>query len=199
MDCPTCGCEIPAGNRFCGFCGRAVSAASQAVDSEEPRVSEALPEPATLPARGGLPLLPAGTLLEERFRVESFAGQGGFGTVYRAFDIKLERPIALKVLPLAQTSPRFLREAQSLAALNHPSIVTIFDAGEADGMAYIAMEFVEGESLGDRIRRATPPWDEMAEISLHVAGALDHAHQRGILHRDVKPSPATSSSAPRGR
>jgi len=191
MLCPRCGSEAPPGNRFCGRCGAPLETAPdrEGAAAGPPPVSEAPTAPLAGSSSGpGPSSLTPGTLLDGRFRIESFVGRGGFGAVYRAFDVKLERVVALKLLSLAQTSPRFRREALALAALNHPAIVTVFDVGEAEGMAYIAMELAEGENLGDRLRRAPPPWDEMAEISLQVAGALDHAHQRGILHRDVKPA-----------
>jgi serine/threonine protein kinase len=120
-------------------------------------------------------------------------GRGGMGQVYRAFDPRLGRNVALKVLTQEVANDpafreRFLRESRILASLDHPNIVPIYDAGEADGRLYIAMRYVEGSDLRDIVRREGQlSVERVVEILGPVAGALDAAHSRGVIHRDVKP------------
>jgi tRNA A-37 threonylcarbamoyl transferase component Bud32 len=134
-----------------------------------------------------------GTLLDGRYRLDAQIGTGGMSTVYRAFDTVLERQVAIKVMhrDIASDSDqleRFRREARAVAQLNHPHIVTVIDAGEDDNTPYIVFEYVEGETLKDRIRRfgrlAIP---ESVAYAIEIARALGVAHERGIVHRDVKP------------
>ena len=121
-------------------------------------------------------------------------GEGGMATVYRARQIALDRLVALKVLhPRFSNDPdfvtRFIREASVVARLEHPNIVTIYDAGQADGSLFLAMRLVEGSNLADLIARHGPaPLEKVAEIAGQVGAALDFAHQSGIVHRDVKPA-----------
>jgi len=119
-------------------------------------------------------------------------GSGGMGTVYLAEDTKLKRNVALKFLSPKvsaddETMERFQREAQAAAALNHPSIVTIYEIGEADGQKYIAMEYVEGETLRTKISAGQMPVDEVVRIAKQVCTGLGKAHEKGIVHRDIKP------------
>lgn len=120
-------------------------------------------------------------------------GRGSSGVVYRAHDPELNRTVAVKVLrhgepatPLARA--RFLREARSAAQLTHPGIVTVYEAGEACGCWYLALEFIAGPTLAGRLRQSRPPFLQSAELVARVAEALDFAHRQGIVHRDVKPS-----------
>ena len=128
------------------------------------------------------------TLLNNRYRLEDELGQGGMGTVHRAFDTTLEREVAVKLVAgyeeETEGRARLLKEAKSIAQLNHPNIVTVFDAGEMDKAPYIVMELVEGSSLHKR-----PPEDLQAlvQTAIQICLALDHAHERGIVHRDLKP------------
>src|SRR2546423_7277472 len=134
-----------------------------------------------------------GTLLGGRYRLEARIGRGGMSTVYRAFDTVLERTVAIKLLhrEIATDSDqleRFRREARAVAQLSHPHIVGVIDAGEEDGRPYIVFEYVEGETLKDRIRRlGRLPVDEAIAYAIEIARALGAAHARGIVHRDVKP------------
>src|SRR5215212_4033242 len=134
-----------------------------------------------------------GTLISDRFRLEEKIGAGGMSTVYRAFDPTLERWVAIKLMHRdISTDPdqleRFRREARAVASLNHPHIVTVIDAGEDDGAPYIVFEYVDGETLKDRIRRiGRLPVDEAIAYAIEIARALGAAHGRGIVHRDVKP------------
>src|SRR5947208_4636816 len=128
------------------------------------------------------------------YRIESLIGRGGMGVVYLAEHLRLKRKAALKVLApeLAgdeRFRSRFLVEAELAASLDHPNIVTVFDAGEADGLLYIAMRLVEGTDLKTLIEREGPlALDRTASIIAQVASALDAAHTKGLIHRDVKPA-----------
>ncbi|MBS1786709.1 MAG: serine/threonine-protein kinase [Acidobacteria bacterium] len=126
------------------------------------------------------------------YRVVSQLGRGGMGEVYLAEDGRLERKVALKVLPAAFTEnrdrvQRFEREAKAASALNHPNILTIHEIGEVDGAHYIVSEFVEGETLRAMIERSKLSVSEAISIAEQVAGALSVAHRAGIIHRDIKP------------
>jgi len=126
------------------------------------------------------------------YQVLSLLGAGGMGEVYLARDPRLDRTVALKILPGelaadADRLQRFTREAKAASALNHPNVATIYDVGESDGISFIVMEHVEGETLLARIRRRmTPP--EVVDIAVQAADALDLAHAKGITHRDIKPA-----------
>src|ERR1700731_1519858 len=126
------------------------------------------------------------------YEIQSPLGAGGMGEVYRARDSRLNRDVAIKVLP-AQFSrdpdrlSRFRQEAQAAAALNHPSILAIYDFGEHDGSVYIVSEMLEGETLRDRLRAAALPMRKTVEYAEQVARGLAAAHERGIIHRDLKP------------
>jgi TolB-like protein len=127
------------------------------------------------------------------YRISSAIGAGGMGEVYRATDTKLGRDVALKVLPPAMAGDlerlaRFEREARAVAALNHPHIVTIHSVEESDGITFLTMELVEGDSLDTRIPEGGLPLDRTLAIGAAVADALDAAHQKGIVHRDLKPA-----------
>lgn len=128
------------------------------------------------------------------YRLVRPLGAGGMGEVYQAHDTRLDRPVALKFLPMefatdSSRRQRFLTEAKAVAALNHPNICTIYDVGETDdGQSFIAMELLEGEILSARIKRGKLEIKEVIETGLQVAEALAVAHGRGIVHRDIKPS-----------
>ena len=134
-----------------------------------------------------------GTLLNGRFRLDERIGAGGMSTVYRAFDTVLERQVAIKLMhrEIASDSDqleRFRREARAVAQLNHPHVVGVIDAGEDDGTPYIVFEYVEGETLKDRIRRyGRLPVGEAVAYAIEIARALGAAHDHQIVHRDVKP------------
>ena len=129
-----------------------------------------------------------GTLLNGRYRLDSELGRGGMGVVYRAHDILLERDVAVKVLSKAglgtEGRARLLHEARSTAQLNHPNIVSIYDAGEDEGTSFIIMELVEHQTL---FERKPDSLDEILAITRQICDALEHAHGHGIVHRDLKP------------
>ncbi|MEE9171022.1 MAG: serine/threonine-protein kinase, partial [bacterium] len=126
------------------------------------------------------------------YRISEQVGQGGMGEVYLAEDTKLDRKVALKFLPLfyskdPEVNARFKREAKATAALNHPNIITIHEIGEFEGRAYIAMEYVQGESLKDKIVKKGLTLAKIIEIALQICNGLNKAHEAGIVHRDIKP------------
>ena len=127
------------------------------------------------------------------YEVVSMLGSGGMGEVYRARDTKLGREVALKILPAALVADpervaRFRREAQVLAALNHPNIGAIYGVDDADSMQFLVLELVDGESLDKRIARGPIPVEETLDIANQIAEALEAAHEKGIVHRDLKPA-----------
>src|SRR5262245_31384919 len=129
----------------------------------------------------------------QQYELEGEIGRGGMSVVYRARDIRLNRPVAVKVLPpeLAHDPAiraRFTREAQMSAQLSHAHIVPIYDVGERDGIAWFVMALVTGSNLGAHLtREPRQPLDEVRRILSEVADALAYAHLRGVIHRDIKP------------
>src|SRR5215471_3474248 len=136
--------------------------------------------------------LSAGTRLGP-YEIRSAIGAGGMGEVYRALDTRLDRAVAIKILPDAfaadtERTARFQREARTLASLNHPNIAHIHGLEESDGVRALVMELVEGEDLSQRIERGSIPVAEALAIAKQMADALEAAHQQGIIHRDLKPA-----------
>ena len=148
--------------------------------AREAEAMQPTPRPAELPQVSG-------------YRVEGVLGHGGMGIVYRAWHLRLDRAVALKMLlagPYARPEERerFLREAQAVAALRHPNIVQVHDAGEVDGRPYFTMELVEGGDLADQIQGVPQPARQAADLVATLADAVHTAHQSGIVHRDLKPN-----------
>src|SRR5919204_3810472 len=120
-------------------------------------------------------------------------GAGGMGEVYRARDTRLDRMVAIKILPADVAADphrreRFRREARAISSLTHPHICTLFDVGEQDGVDYLVMEHLTGETLAQRLLRGPLPFEEVLRIGTQVADALDAAHRQGVIHRDLKPA-----------
>jgi serine/threonine protein kinase len=127
------------------------------------------------------------------YEILSLIGVGGMSEVYAARDTRLDRPVAIKLLHAEfaerpDRRARFETEARAISSLNHPHICTLFDVGDQDGRAFLVMEYLEGETLDDRLTRGPLPLNDVLRYALEIAGALDHAHREHIIHRDVKPS-----------
>src|ERR1700680_4268590 len=136
-----------------------------------------------------MPLAP-GTKLGP-YEVQSLLGAGGMGEVYRARDIRLERTVALKILRAQLSSDparkqRFEQEAKTISSLNHPHICTLHDIGSQDGVDYLVMECVEGETLAKRLEKGPLPLKQVLKYGAQIADALDKAHQAGLVHRDLQ-------------
>ena len=126
------------------------------------------------------------------FEILSKIGEGGMGEVYRARDTRLDRTVAVKVLPphlsnQPELRERFEREARTISSLNHPNICTLFDVGRQDETEFLVMEYLEGETLADRLRKGPLPLEQAFAIAIAIADALDNAHRLGVVHRDLKP------------
>jgi serine/threonine protein kinase len=135
--------------------------------------------------------LVAGTRLGA-YEIVSLLGAGGMGEVYRARDTRLDRTVALKILPPslasdAQFRERFTREGRAISQLDHPHICTLYDVGEQDGTSFLVMQYLEGETLESRLKKGGLPLDQALQFAIQIANALDKAHCAGIVHRDLKP------------
>src|ERR1700740_76769 len=126
------------------------------------------------------------------YEILSAIGAGGMGEVYRARDTRLERVVAVKILPdhlsdRSELRERFEREARTIASLNHPHICTLFDIGQQDGTDYLVMEYLEGETLAQRLAKGPLPLEQVLRYAIEISDALDKAHCKGVTHRDLKP------------
>src|ERR1700694_3256510 len=135
--------------------------------------------------------LTPGTILGP-YEILAPLGAGGMGEVYRARDTRLDRTVAIKILPAHLSSDplskqRFEREAKTISSLNHPHICVLYDVGSQDGVDYLVMECVEGETLAKRLEKGPLPLEQVLKYGMQIADALDKAHRRGIVHRDLKP------------
>ncbi|MEI6781664.1 MAG: serine/threonine-protein kinase [Verrucomicrobiota bacterium] len=179
--CPSCGVAIPA-NAPQGICPKCLMAAA-AVTTDAGQTGAKRPEP---------PSLERLSAAFPQLEVIEFIGQGGMGAVYKARQKQLDRIVALKVLPPdiggdPSFAERFTREAKALAKLLHPNVVALFEFGQADGIYYLLMEYVDGVSLGQLLRSSRVSPREALAIVPQICDALQYAHDQGIVHRDIKP------------
>src|SRR5256884_1010651 len=135
--------------------------------------------------------LPPGTHFGP-YEITGLLGSGGMGEVYRARDTRLERTVAIKILPAHLSSDplrkqRFEREAKTISSLNHPHVCTLHDVGSQDGVEYLVMECVEGETLARRLEKGALPLEQGLKCGAEIADGLDEAHRSGVVHRDLKP------------
>jgi serine/threonine protein kinase len=126
------------------------------------------------------------------YEIQSPLGAGGMGEVYRARDTRLDRTVAIKILPShlsdnPEAKQRFDREARAISSLNHPNICTLHDVGHQDGTDYLVMELLEGETLADRLRKGPLPLEQVLKIGNEICEGLEKAHRNGVIHRDLKP------------
>src|ERR1700691_3818779 len=126
------------------------------------------------------------------YEVQSPIGAGGMGEVYRAKDTRLDRTVAVKILPShlsdnPEAKQRFDREARAISSLNHPNICTLHDVGHQDGIDFLVMEFLDGETLADRLRKGPLPTEQVLKIGIEICEGLERAHKSGVVHRDLKP------------
>src|SRR5262249_35000416 len=126
------------------------------------------------------------------YEIQSPLGAGGMGEVYRARDTRLDRTVAVKILPShlsenAEARQRFDQEARTISSVNHPNICTLYDVGHQNGTDYLVMEFLEGETLAERLRKGPLPIEQVLRYAIDICDGLDRAHRCGIIHRDLKP------------
>src|SRR6202166_2375234 len=126
------------------------------------------------------------------YEIQSPLGAGGMGEVYRARDTRLERAVAIKILSAhlcqnAEARDRFDREARAISSLSHPNICHLYDVGQQDGISYLVMEYLEGETLTDRLRKGTLMLEQVLRVAAEICEGLEKAHRGGVVHRDLNP------------
>jgi len=177
IQCPKCHSDNPDDTIYCGKCATPLKSA------EEISITKTLVTPAER--------LQKGSTIAGRYKIIEELGRGGMGVVYKAEDTKLKRTVALKFLPpefthISEVKERFMREAQAAAALDHPSICTVHEFDEAEDKTFISMAYVEGQSLKKKIESGPLEIDEALGIATQAAEGLQEAHNRGVVHRDIK-------------
>jgi eukaryotic-like serine/threonine-protein kinase len=179
MKCPQCHAENNDSSRFCSNCAAPLGQAGPAAAS----LTKTLETP--------VHVMKLGSLFAGKYKILEEIGHGGMGVVYKAEDVKLKRSVALKFLPphlmdSPELKERFIIEAQAAAALNHPNICVIHEVGESEDRPYIAMEYVDGETLRDKLRAGPLKPQEALDIAIQITSGLGEAHRKGIIHRDIK-------------
>ncbi len=219
MQCPACGAKLSVTDRFCPECGSRLDTStdptlveeeSDALAQETLAPTTSLKTPAhssrgTHPASGSPGVLSSsgaigggrftpGQIIAERYRVVALAGRGGMGEVYRAEDLKLSQIVAIKFLPASLSQDagalaRFHSEVRIARQVSHPNVCRVFDIGDADGIPFLTMEYVDGEDLSSLVRRiGRLSSDKAVEIARQICAGLAAAHERGVIHRDLKPA-----------
>ncbi|HVY88017.1 MAG TPA: serine/threonine-protein kinase [Hyphomonadaceae bacterium] len=210
MICPQCQTQNADNAKFCGSCGTPLAAAQP---SDAPRTGNFRGQETVDPSQASAPKpaqneLAPGGVFADRYAIESEIGSGLMGSVYRATDKLSDRPVALKLIRADRlagkdAARRVIRESLKMRDIRHPNIVTIYDAGESQGVPFIAMELIEGPSLNVVNKKLLMksnawPFDQAVAIVRQIAGALGTAHAAGIVHRDLKPSSVEVVSQPDG-
>src|SRR6185369_15891587 len=184
--CPACAHSCPEGSRFCPHCSKPLDATS----AETTVMGVSLSSTSAVDEGRFLP----GTVLAGRYRIAGLLGRGGMGEVYRATDLTLGQAVALKFLPETTANDeralaRFYNEVRIARRVTHPNVCRVYDVGQAEGLHYISMEFVDGEDLGSLLRRiGRLPVDKGVETARKLCSGLAAAHEKGVLHRDLKPA-----------
>jgi len=179
MECPKCHGENKEDSHFCSNCAMPLGK----LGPEQASLTKTLETPVHVPK--------AGSLIAGKYRILEEIGRGGMGIVYKVEDTQLKRTAALKFLSPDSTAipsreKRFAQEAQTASALNHPNICTIYEVGEAEGNSYIAMEYVDGRPLDRMIPPGGLPPEDVLRFGSQIVEAFEHAHERGVIHRDLK-------------
>lgn len=180
MKCPECESDNPTTSRFCAICGTRLEEHSATSDTKAMKVP-------------GTHLSPD-DMLAGKYRIVGTIGKGGMGMIYKAEDVKLQRPVAIKLLPPdltrdSEARHRFTQEARTASALDHANICTIYEIDETDeGQMFIAMAYYQGETLKEKIARGPLKVKESIDIAIQIARGLSRAHDAGIIHRDIKPA-----------
>src|SRR5215475_3974448 len=192
--CSACATENSETNQRCSACGGTLESPLAATVAATPRTQSRQPEltsdsDSSIHGR----FLP-GTKIAERYRIVSLAGRGGMGEVYRADDLKLGHPVALKFLPRevkegSRSFQHFLSEVRLSRQIAHPNVCRVYDIAEVDGQHFLSMEYIDGEDLRGLLRRiGRLPMDKGVQIAQQLCAGLAAAHEKGVLHRDLKPA-----------
>jgi serine/threonine protein kinase/tetratricopeptide (TPR) repeat protein len=176
VKCPKCHFDNPEDTLYCGKCATPLKSSGDVPMSQTKTIVSPMDE---------------GGPIAGKYRIKGKLGEGGMGVVYRAEDTRLKRAVALKFMPPELTrdpeaKERFVREAQAAAALAHPHICTIHEIDEEEGKSFIAMEYIEGQSISEKIKKGPLDLGESLDISIQAAQGLEAAHKKGIIHRDIK-------------
>lgn len=181
MKCPTCHADNPDTSRFCGSCATRLTQDGRPLSS------------LTKTFETSAYVLSQGSLIAGKYRIIEEIGQGGMGIVFKAEDTCLDRNVAIKFLPEEMyqdptARSRFIREAKAAAALDHPYICSIYEAGETENRLFFAMEYVPGKTMRDRLSEGPLPLKQALQIATEIVEALEFAHEKGMIHRDIKPA-----------
>ncbi|MFI4943086.1 MAG: protein kinase, partial [Burkholderiales bacterium] len=198
--CPSCATPVASGQDACPQCGSGLDIAESPTGTapHPPSKTPSGDRPRTPSNGGGGKLLGErfvpGTVLSGRYRIVGLIGRGGMGEVYRADDLRLEQPVALKFLPHGldgdgERLARFYREVRIARQISHPAVCRVYDVAEAESHFFLSMELVDGENLASLLRRiGRLPTDKALEIARQLCAGLGAAHEKGVLHRDLKPA-----------
>src|SRR2546427_7037541 len=193
MNCPSCHKKIPANAASCPGCGFSFDDATQRLEPESPPRKSRKQSATSFDSIDDARFV-TGMMLVERYRIVGLVGKGGMGEVYRADDLKLGQPVALKFLPEHLLSDgaalaRFHREVRVARQVSHKNVCRVYDIGEVDGRHFLSMEFIKGEELSSLLHRiGRLPSDKAIQIARQICAGLSAAHDVGVLHRDLKPA-----------